>query len=315
MAASVFLSYARENGEFALRLGRDLQAAGIDLWIDQLAITGGELWDHAVQEALEGCATLVVILSPEAIASRSVMDEVAFALDEGKRVVPVVYRSCKTPFRLRRLQYVDLTSDYQTGLSHLGQLLAARLPRTATAPSSPLPTDGEPATPLGKAKQDREAAKREEERQLVEDAMRQLQREGARWKTAEQTRLVEDALAQLAARRREQEGAEAAPVQKGWGQVPERAPLEAHDHAREQQDSARATREEREREATEREPAERALREVRNQSPEAGEHHDPGRQPAAPGTGVGPPLPMRAVDWWVMSIILALLAIVAILLF
>jgi len=43
------------------------------------------------------------------------MDEVSLALEEGKAVLPVIYRECKIPFRLRRLQYIDLTLNYDEG--------------------------------------------------------------------------------------------------------------------------------------------------------------------------------------------------------
>jgi TIR domain len=50
---------------------------------------------------------LVVILSPAAVESTNVMDEVSLALEDGKTVVPVLHREGKIPFRLRHLQYVD----------------------------------------------------------------------------------------------------------------------------------------------------------------------------------------------------------------
>ena len=36
-----------------------------------------------------------------------------------KLVVPVLHRDCKIPFRLRRLQYVDLSLNYSAGLDRL----------------------------------------------------------------------------------------------------------------------------------------------------------------------------------------------------
>ncbi|NIV92429.1 TIR domain-containing protein [candidate division KSB1 bacterium] len=32
----IFISYARADSEFALKLGKDLRSAGADIWIDQL---------------------------------------------------------------------------------------------------------------------------------------------------------------------------------------------------------------------------------------------------------------------------------------
>lgn len=43
------------------------------------------------------------------------MDEVSYALEEGKKVIPVLLSDCDTPFRLRRLQRIDFTADYDNG--------------------------------------------------------------------------------------------------------------------------------------------------------------------------------------------------------
>lgn len=119
MGQELFFSYARADGEFALKLATDLREAGVDLWMDQLDIEAGERWDRSIERALEEHPALLVILSPESVESTNVMDEVSYALEESKRVVPVLYRPCKVPFRLRRVQHVDFTGDYQAGLDAL----------------------------------------------------------------------------------------------------------------------------------------------------------------------------------------------------
>jgi TIR domain len=39
---SIFLSYARADNEFALKLAQDLRAAGVSLWVDQFDIEPGQ---------------------------------------------------------------------------------------------------------------------------------------------------------------------------------------------------------------------------------------------------------------------------------
>jgi hypothetical protein len=127
-----FLSYAREDAEFVLRLAKDLRTGGAGVWVDQLDIAPGQRWDRAVEDALAKCLQLVVILSPAAVESTNVMDEVSLALEDGKTVVPVLHRQCKVPFRLRRLQYVDLSLDYKAGHDRLLETLGAGALGTAT---------------------------------------------------------------------------------------------------------------------------------------------------------------------------------------
>jgi TIR domain len=122
-----FLSYAREDAEFVLRLAKDLRGGGAGVWMDQLDIAPGQRWDRAVEDALAKCLEVVVILSPAAVESTNVMDEVSLALEDGKTVLPVLHRQCKIPFRLRRLQYVDLSLNYSAGLDRLLEALGVGL--------------------------------------------------------------------------------------------------------------------------------------------------------------------------------------------
>jgi hypothetical protein len=141
MHGKIFLSYAREDSEFTLKLAHDLRGENVAIWVDQMDIVPGEDWDQAVEKALYECTGLLIVLSPDAVNSRSVMDEVSFALEENKRVIPVVHRPCVIPFRLRRVQRVDLGSDYAGGLAGLIRTLAGTEPpggneqRTAEAPA------------------------------------------------------------------------------------------------------------------------------------------------------------------------------------
>ncbi len=116
---AAFFSYSREDSEFALRLAGDLKAAGANVWLDQLDITPGQRWDNAVEDALKNCQRLIVVLSPAAVRSQNVMDEVSFALEERKTVIPVIHRDCDIPFRLRRVQHADFRQDYARSLQDL----------------------------------------------------------------------------------------------------------------------------------------------------------------------------------------------------
>src|SRR5262245_35639256 len=99
-----FFSYAREDSGFVIKLAQELRKAGASLWLDQLDILGGQRWDEAIQAALESCPGMVAILSPSAVASQNFMDEVSYALEERKQIIPVLYQECRIPFRLRRVQ-------------------------------------------------------------------------------------------------------------------------------------------------------------------------------------------------------------------
>ncbi len=143
----LFISYAREDGAFALRLAHSLREAGIAIWLDKLDIPSGARWDTAIQQALNDCASLLVVLSPASVASENVLDEIGFALHKKKHIVPVLFRPCDMPFRLHRFQYVDFTENYEHGLRELLEdLLKVGLfaPRVTPAVKPPTPPQPKP---------------------------------------------------------------------------------------------------------------------------------------------------------------------------
>ena len=46
-------------------------------------------------------------------------DEIAYALKQGKIIIPVLYLDCVVPLRLERKQHIDFRTDYARGLSAL----------------------------------------------------------------------------------------------------------------------------------------------------------------------------------------------------
>ncbi len=115
----IFFSYSRDDSEFVLNLAKNLRKAGATIWLDQLDISPGMRWDSSIEKALSSSKTLLVVLSVSSVKSNNVMDEVSYALEEHKNVVPVLLEACDIPFRLRRLQYADFSGDYKVGIATL----------------------------------------------------------------------------------------------------------------------------------------------------------------------------------------------------
>ncbi len=136
-----FISYSREDEDFALRLASDLKAAGANVWLDQLDIVPGDIWDRSVEDALSDCPRMLLILSPASVKSEHVMDEVSFALGNQKRLIPVVYQECKVPFRLSRIQQVDFRNNYVRALQALLLAIAPIAPKKDSNQSNPAIAD------------------------------------------------------------------------------------------------------------------------------------------------------------------------------
>jgi len=169
-----FFSYSRLDSEFALKLAKDLRRAGAAVWLDQLDISPGEHWDSAVEKALASFSTMLLVLSPSSVESKNVMDEVSFALEENKLVIPVLYGDCKIPFRLRRLQHIDIRVDYEKGLGELLRTLGV-VPKAKSAAVAASPTTSREETPVAGTQTARDAiekANRERIRQERAEAER-----------------------------------------------------------------------------------------------------------------------------------------------
>jgi hypothetical protein len=217
-APAAFFSYSREDSDFALKLAGDLKAAGASVWLDQLDILPGQRWDRSVEDALTNCPRMVVILSPASVSSTNVMDEVSFALEEQKTVIPVVYRDCTIPFRPRRVQHVDFRQDYPRGLQAMLKILAPGKSAGASTPAIPDDrSQGQPSVPH--AEERRKAAQQtrleEERKRATEQTRVEQERQGAaeqaqleeeRRKAAERTRLEEEREQAAEQARVEQEG-------------------------------------------------------------------------------------------------------------
>src|SRR5215472_964271 len=120
---SLFISYSHADSAFVDQLEADLHQQGFETWVDRQRLAGGQRWRRELQEAVEGCQVLLIVLSPDAIASQNVQIEYAYALDLSKLVIPLYYRQCTVPMELRAIQWIDFRQSYDQGIQALVQAL------------------------------------------------------------------------------------------------------------------------------------------------------------------------------------------------
>lgn len=125
----IFFSYSRTDTDFAVKLASDLKKDSYDVWIDQEDIRAGSEWDMEIEKALTTCDCVVFIQSDKSAASPNVLDEVYYAIEENKTVIPVIINESKAPFRIKRLQHISFIDNYEAGLKNLkDNLSGAALP-------------------------------------------------------------------------------------------------------------------------------------------------------------------------------------------
>jgi hypothetical protein len=154
VSIDLFLSYSRKNLP-AMRIAKEsLRAAGLAVWTDEGLEPGTESWTAAIQAAIAQALAMVVLLSPEAKASRWVEREFTYAQTLGKRVFPVLIagdESSAVPISLITAQWVDGRQDLRQALRQdlqpalLRYLTGFQLARSAAAADETWTEDRESA--------------------------------------------------------------------------------------------------------------------------------------------------------------------------
>lgn len=102
-----FISYSSKDGIFADLAKMKLQEAGVQVWLDQTAIRGGEEWRKAIDEEISSSDVILVVITPQSCESPYVTYEWAFALGKGLKVIPLILEHAEIHPRLAVLHYLD----------------------------------------------------------------------------------------------------------------------------------------------------------------------------------------------------------------
>lgn len=92
----IFVSYAHRNTDVVYPYLIKLNDMGYRIWYDE-GIEPGREWPEAIATAIEECACVVTFLSPEAVASMNVRNEINFALINQKKMLCIYIKDTALP--------------------------------------------------------------------------------------------------------------------------------------------------------------------------------------------------------------------------
>ncbi len=157
-AAAVFLSYATQDASHAAHLAQALRAAGVEVWLDQSELRGGDAWDQRIRQQIRSCRLFVPIISrhtqdrPEGyfrLEWKLAVDRSHLMASEMPFLVPVVVDATTdaealVPDRFREVQWtrVAADADYSAFAARVRALLAAHVAPRAAASNSFVPAPG-----------------------------------------------------------------------------------------------------------------------------------------------------------------------------
>ena len=119
---AVFLSYASQDAEAARRICEGLRSAGVEVWLDQSELRGGDAWDHQIRKQIHDCALFVAVISAHSDARREgyfrrewklAVDRTANMAEDVAFLLPVVIdgtpdATARVPDRFREVQWSRL---------------------------------------------------------------------------------------------------------------------------------------------------------------------------------------------------------------
>ena len=103
----IFLSYSREDFDFAENLAVRLEQAGVQVWRDVERLHPGVNWRQDIDDALRSADAVIVVISPASKKSEYVTYEWAYAVGVGISVIPVLLEDTELHPRLELLQFLD----------------------------------------------------------------------------------------------------------------------------------------------------------------------------------------------------------------
>ena len=90
-ADEVFISYSRKDKAFVTRLHAALEANGRTPWVDW-GMEPLERWEQSIRHAIDRSIAVVVVLTPDWLASRECAKELQRATEQNKRLLPLLCR-------------------------------------------------------------------------------------------------------------------------------------------------------------------------------------------------------------------------------
>ena len=130
--ARVFISHSSNDKGHAIRLAEDLRAFSHDPWLDEWEIKVGECIVSKIEEGIEKCEFVAILLTEHSVMSGWVEREWKAKywneVSSGKTMVlPLKFDDCAIPALLKSKKYADFRSNYSVGISQLVSTLQPSL--------------------------------------------------------------------------------------------------------------------------------------------------------------------------------------------
>jgi hypothetical protein len=120
---AIFISHSSADNAAAVEMKRWLEEKGhTSLFLDfdpEVGIKGGSNWEQTLYQKLRQCQAVIVLLTPNWLASRWCFAELIQARERGKVIFPVKIQPCEAGGVFNDIQHIDFTTDRERGYERL----------------------------------------------------------------------------------------------------------------------------------------------------------------------------------------------------
>lgn len=119
MPLRVFVSYAKEDRNLALKYYDLLAQEGVSPWMDKKHLLPGQNWEAEIEKAFSNANVVVLLLSKQSVSKRGffqreandAIERLKYKQPTDVYVIPLLLEPCEVPSNItKRLQYVDLST-------------------------------------------------------------------------------------------------------------------------------------------------------------------------------------------------------------
>ncbi|MEL7435805.1 MAG: TIR domain-containing protein, partial [Chloroflexota bacterium] len=135
----IFVSHATVDDTIVSKIHDLLEAEGLNVWVDhEDGIEAGDYWAQEIQNAANACEAGLFVMSSRSVDSVYCEAEYQRILARGVILYIVLIEPLpleRIPLRLGTIQYIDLTQDFDAGMTQLINVIKSKrqAPLTATA--------------------------------------------------------------------------------------------------------------------------------------------------------------------------------------
>ena len=118
MSAEIFISYSRKDISKAKKIKEEIErVTSLSCWMDLDGIESGSQFEDVIISAIDNSRLVIFLLSNNSMHSRWTKDEVRYAYETRKKIIPVNIDNC-TPsgwflFKFSGFDVIDYSDSYQ----------------------------------------------------------------------------------------------------------------------------------------------------------------------------------------------------------